>query len=41
MGSKKDITTIQLTRAEREALKKQKRGDESYAGLFRRRGLIK
>lgn len=37
---KRDVTTIQLKRAEREALKKKKRGGETYADLFRRRGLI-
>jgi len=40
MSGKRDVTTIQLTRAEREALKRRKRGDETYAQLFRRRGLI-
>ena len=40
MTGKRDITTIQLTRAERAALKEKKRGDETYADLFRRKGLI-
>ncbi|MDD2246318.1 MAG: hypothetical protein PHC39_04470 [Proteiniphilum sp.] len=35
-----ELTTIQLTRAERAAIKRKKRGDETYADLFRRRGLI-
>jgi hypothetical protein len=41
MAGKRNLTTIQVTREERAALKKKKRGDESYAGLFRRVGLIK
>ena len=39
-NNRDNITTIQLTKAEREALKRKKRGDETYAQLFRRRGLI-
>ena len=40
MNGKRDITTIQITRAERESLKQKKRGDETYAQLFKRKGLI-
>jgi hypothetical protein len=40
MSNKKprdNLTTMQLPRDVREAIKRKKRGDESYADFFRRR----
>jgi hypothetical protein len=40
MSGKRDLTTLQLKRSEREALKRNKRGGETYADMLRRKGLI-